>query len=77
MSVVYANCTTHVTEAIMIVEGDAWDANDPLVTARPHLFNAAPPQVHSSDASFTAQSASRAKPVETATASPGEKRAIK
>jgi hypothetical protein len=51
---------------IYVEEGDAWDADDPLVKSRPNLFSDVPPMVHSSFGK-------RAN-VEQATAAPGETR---
>lgn len=51
-----------------VEEGDAWDADDPLVKANPSLFSDTPPVVHSSFGRKTFDE------VEQATAAPGEKR---
>lgn len=48
-----------------VEEGDAWDADDPIVKAHPELFSDTPVTVHSSFGKRT---------VEQATAAPGEKR---
>jgi len=54
------NPTTFIVE-----EGEAWDADDPVVLHNPHAFSDEPEQVHSSFGTRT---------VEQATAAPGERR---
>lgn len=67
---VYANCEAVVYEAglrIQLVADQIWDANDPVVKARPDLFNSEPRKVNRT-------TADKAAPVEAASAAPGEKR---
>lgn len=69
MSVVYANCNTSVGAPNGSIQqlniGEVWDADDPLVKARPELFDLSPTRVKSSSGYGF---------VEQATAAPGEKR---
>lgn len=67
---VYANCEAVVYEnglRIQLVVDQIWEANDPLVKARPDLFSTEPRKVNRT-------SAPKAAPVESASAAPGEKR---
>lgn len=66
MALVFANCTTWISATAQLVQDEAWDADDPIVKARPELFNAEP--------SIVRGTRKREAPVETATAEPGEKR---
>lgn len=75
MSVVFATFSTWVTPTVHIEKGEAWNADDPVVASHPDWFSPTPPEVRSSaDAVYTASSASLARPVESATANPGEAR---
>ena len=69
MALVFANCTTWIANGHLI-QDEAWDADDPVVKARPDLFNAEPSIVRGVRAPAPPTEAS----VETATAAPGEKR---
>lgn len=86
MNVVYANTTTHVASGsghtVLVILGTHWPANDPIVQAHPELFSddartglyySQPPVAAA--AVLDTPPASPAKPVETATNAPGEKRA--
>ena len=62
-----ANCVVVWNEfKVVIHNGEAWHASDPFVKANPHLFAAAPTIVKGHPAV--------SKPVESASAEPGEKR---
>jgi len=67
MAIAYAKSTLSTTSdhgvIYKLTEGQAWDADDPIVKQRPHLFSDLPPRVRTSQGW-----------VETATAVPGEKR---
>lgn len=52
---------------LIVQEGEAWDADDPLVLAHPELFSDEPLRVQTSHGR-------RDRVVEQATAAPGEKR---
>ncbi|MFI6681886.1 hypothetical protein [Kribbella sp. NPDC050470] len=65
MALVFANCTTWIADGHLI-QDEAWDADDPIVKARPDLFSDEPSVVRGVR--------KPAAPVETATAEPGEKR---
>ena len=65
MALKFANCTTWIANGHLI-QDEAWDADDPVVKARPDLFNDEPSIVRGVR-KVEAQ-------VETATAAPGEKR---
>lgn len=75
---VYARWSGHVSPTVQLVEGEAWDADDPFVASHPDCFAPDPPVVRrTTSTSFTADSADLAaprQPVEAATAEPGEKR---
>jgi len=66
MALVFANCTTWISATAQLVQDEAWDADDPIVKARPELFNDEP--------SIVRGTRKREAPVEVATAAPGEKR---
>jgi len=75
MTIVFATFSTWVTPTVMINKGEAWDERDPVVRSHPDWFSPTPPEVRTSAAAvFTQESASRARPVEQATANPGEVR---
>jgi len=74
MGHVFATFSTWVTPTVAITKGEAWDENDPVVCSHPDWFSAEPPQVRTSDGSYDSGAASRAQPVEHATAVPGELR---
>lgn len=66
-----STCTTADPATGLLVrlnEGEAWAKDDPFVKARPELFSDAPLKVRR-----TAEPA----PVETATRTPGERKAVK
>jgi len=66
----FANSTTTVRfgdRLMRLAEGDPWYADDPFVVARPELFADAPVRVFGE----------RGPVVESASAAPGERRAIK
>jgi hypothetical protein len=67
MALVFANCTTWLANGHLI-QDEAWDADDPIVKARPDLFNDEPSVVRG------VRKAPAEESVETATAAPGEKR---
>lgn len=67
MALVFANCTTWIANGHLI-QDEAWDADDPVVKARPDLFNDEPSVVRG------VRKAPVEDGVETATAAPGEKR---
>ena len=69
MALVFANCNAHLANGTLNLD-EAWDDNDPLVKARPELFNAEPTIVRG-------QRKQADPPVEKATAAPGEKRTTK
>jgi hypothetical protein len=66
MALKFANCTTWVGEASQLIKDEAWDADDPIVQARPELFDDEPTVVRGVR--------KRPEGVEEATAAPGEKR---
>lgn len=66
MALVFASCTTWISPVAQLVQDEAWDADDPIVKARPELFTDEP--------SIVRGTRKREAPVETATAEPGEKR---
>jgi hypothetical protein len=68
MALKFANCTTWLANGHLI-QDEAWDADDPIVKARPDLFNDEPTVVRGVRKAPPAEPA-----VETATAAPGEKR---
>lgn len=76
MSYVYAKSSTSVRwegGVVRLVEGEVWDATDPLVRARSELFGHAPSLVRNT----TGREVRRRRadrPVERATRAPGEKR---
>lgn len=58
---------------VFVTEGELWEAGDPFVKGREHLFR--PPTVRSTDYLRTRAERRRVtSPVETATAAPGELR---
>ncbi len=59
-------------QTVRLVEGEVWDASDPLVKARPDLFTDAAPRVRNSTGKPV--KAVRKQVVEQATRAPGEKR---
>lgn len=65
MALVFANCTTWLANGHLI-QDEAWDADDPIVKARPDLFNDEPSIVRGTRKAEGG--------VETTTAAPGEKR---
>lgn len=67
MALVFANCTTWLANGHLI-QDEAWDADDPIVKARPDLFNDEPSVVRG------VRKPPPEDGVETATAEPGEKR---
>lgn len=58
---------------VRLTEGEAWDADDPLVVARPDLFRPEPSVVRSTAGKPVRRTRS-ARPIEQATKAPGEKR---
>lgn len=58
---------------VRLQKDEAWDADDPVVKARPDLFVDRPERVMVS----TEKPARTASPIEQATAAPGEKRTTK
>jgi hypothetical protein len=66
MALVFANCTTWVSATAQLIKDEAWDADDPIVKARPELFDDEPTIVRGVR--------KREVPVEAASAAPGEKR---
>jgi hypothetical protein len=84
VDVVYAKTTTHVTSpqghAVLVILGQHWPANDPIVEAYPSVFSADPVYGITFSVMPVAQPAELskppepAKPIESTTASPGEKR---
>lgn len=73
MKVVYAACTMWISSDVQIVEGEAWRADDPVVQRRPELFKDTPKVVRTTLPRHLRQE----RPVEQATAAPGEMRATK
>lgn len=71
MAYVYANSTVSVTNpngvSFTLHRGEVWDADDPLVKHRPDLFSKVPVVARVSHGVGW-------RPVETATAAPGELR---
>lgn len=69
MNVVYAVSTTSVGiphgGTVDLTEGEAWDADDPLVKAKPYFFSKTPTRIKTTRGWAL---------VEQATAAPGEKR---
>lgn len=55
---------------VRLTEGEVWDADDPLVAARPELFTTTANRVRST----AGRPIRRARPAEQATRAPGEKR---
>jgi len=76
MGHVFATFSTWVTPTVAITKGEAWDENDPVVRSHPDWFSPEPPEVRTSDGSYTQATAQRAAPVEQATAAPGERRQV-
>lgn len=75
MAHVFATFSTWVSPTVAITRGEAWDETDPVVQSHPDWFSPTPPDVRTSGSMvYDAGSASRAKPVEQATAAPGEQR---
>lgn len=75
MSYVFATFSTWVTPTVAVTRGEAWDENDPVVQSHPDWFSPTPPDVRTSgDAVYTQSSAQQSRPVEQATANPGEPR---
>lgn len=70
MDLVYAKQSVHlIGRGILVVAGEAWDANDPLVKEHPDMFEEDPRRVRSSR--------TESGHVEQATAAPGEKRSTR
>lgn len=65
--VVYPKATGWVSESILLVQGEPWDANDPFVRDNPHHF------IETSGTGVRRSG----RTVEAATAAPGEKRAAR
>jgi hypothetical protein len=66
MALVRALFTSHVSETLQIIEGELWDADDPIVRANPSWFSSdLSPVIHHSTPPV----------VRTADAEPGERRA--
>lgn len=61
---------------VRLSRGEVWAADDPLVRALPHLFGKIPPVVRRTTAGVT-ESYVEPMVVESATAEPGVKRAVK
>lgn len=62
-----ANCVVRYNNlTLRLTPGDPWDATDPFVKSRPDLFSDAPATVHRTF-----------RPVEQATAAPGERRSTR
>jgi hypothetical protein len=57
----------HTGLLVSMIAGEAWYADDPFVVSRPDLFGEMPPKIRGE----------RGRPVESASAAPGEKRATK
>lgn len=57
---------------VTLTAGEAWDAEDPLVRSHPTLFSDQPTAVRGTGPSGVTE-----RPVEQATAAPGEKRATR
>jgi len=76
-AVVFARQSCSITDKsglkVRLVEGDAWAGDDPLVKSRPDLFSVLPPVVRRSGPAVRDVEV----PVETASAEPGVKRAVK
>ena len=74
MAIVYAKSSLSTTSEHGVVHkltvGEAWDADDPIVQQRPHLFDSSPPRIRTSKGWVET-------PVETATSKPGTKRHTK
>jgi len=69
--IAYATTTAvlaHGGQRVSVRAGDPWDADDPLVSAYPDMFTEALPAVRCTT------DPSGMRPVETATAAPGEQR---
>jgi hypothetical protein len=72
MKIKYATATCVVPFQglrVTLTAGEAWDGDDPLVRSHPALFTDAPAVVRGTGASGVTE-----RPVEQATAAPGEKR---
>ncbi len=72
VKVVFAKRTA-VAGHVTVGEGADWPADDPIVVAHPELFTDDPRH----GLSYSAPPATRSRPVEQATAAPGEKRSTK
>lgn len=70
MQVVYALFTSWVSAELQIVEGEAWRADDPVVKSHPDWFGDTPKVVRTT----LPRHLQAERPVEQATAAPGEKR---
>lgn len=77
MELVFANCTAWVGigdgRTVQIIQDEAWFAGDPVVKARPDLFNDEPSIVRGTRP-VPVETAAGDAGVEQATAAPGEKR---
>lgn len=65
MEVVFATSNTWITQDVMTTEGEAWDANDPIVKAHRQFFTDDPKYAHRSGP---------LRPIEDASADPSEGR---
>lgn len=84
--VVYATFSTWVTPTVQVERGQIWDADDAVVKSHPDWFTSDPSEFMQSSDSYTAtkegallpekKSAPKAVAVESATATPGDKRAV-
>ena len=76
MGLVYVKSTLSVTNDGGVIyrlnSGEAWDSEDPIVKARPHLFSDIPPGVRTHRGWVPPEAV-----IETATAKPGERRKTK
>jgi hypothetical protein len=78
MGIKFANMTGAVGDPtrpgikVRLIDGSAWDADDPFVRARPDLFTDEPATVHSTRGKRPV----RGPQVEQATAAPGELRDV-
>lgn len=78
MKLVFANTTTTITTPggvhVLIRWGEHWPASDPVVKSHPNLFTDDPTPGLRISAPIEETNGTPGKPVEQATAAPGEKR---
>lgn len=73
MGIVFCRWTTWAGPTVQLIEGEAWDADDPIVQSHPDWFSPEPAVVRGT----VPRKAAEAPVVEQATAAPGERRSVK